>query len=232
MGLPLAIKVVGRNLASVWTEAKWKSTLVMIRARPVSDDHGLTYSVLRVSYKNLGTKLLKDCLLYCSLFPEDSITNLKLIGYWMGEGFLNYLGKSGSIYEAQIFGFDILQKLKQRSMVEKGNDPESNVNMHDMLREFVLHKQKNKFLVRTGRKLVIRHREIRWEEIERMSLTHSNIRSLDVVPNCPRMLTLILRGNPYRATLICKTSLRTSSNHALFECWTCRTRASGRSPQA
>ncbi|MQL92356.1 hypothetical protein Taro_024978 [Colocasia esculenta] len=88
-GLPLALIVVGRALASKKTAQEWQHALTSLqRWSPGMMEKVL--SRLRFSFDNLRDDTLRFCFLYCSLFPEDySIRKAVLVDYWVGEGFLD-----------------------------------------------------------------------------------------------------------------------------------------------
>uniref|UniRef100_A0A0D3HPU4 AAA+ ATPase domain-containing protein n=1 Tax=Oryza barthii TaxID=65489 RepID=A0A0D3HPU4_9ORYZ len=87
-GLPLAIKVIARVLASKdKTENEWKRILdknVWSMAKLPKEIRGALY----LSYDDLPQHL-KQCFLYCIVFPEDwTIHRDYLIRMWVAEGFV------------------------------------------------------------------------------------------------------------------------------------------------
>uniref|UniRef100_A0A453Q740 Disease resistance protein winged helix domain-containing protein n=1 Tax=Aegilops tauschii subsp. strangulata TaxID=200361 RepID=A0A453Q740_AEGTS len=70
--------------------------------------------ILSLSYFDLPPHL-KTCLLYLSIFPEDSITERKgLIRRWIAEGFVY----KDSIYKAYELGEKYFNELVNRSLIQ------------------------------------------------------------------------------------------------------------------
>ena len=71
-GLPLAIKVIARVLATKdQTENEWKKILVKDAWSMSSLPSEIT-SPIYLSYEELPHHL-KQCFIYCAIFPEDSV---------------------------------------------------------------------------------------------------------------------------------------------------------------
>ncbi|MBC2899628.1 hypothetical protein CFC21_112447 [Triticum aestivum] len=89
-GLPLAIIAISGLLANTRrTEDQWSKVKDSIgRALERNHDVEVMMKILSLSYIDL-TAHLKTCLLYISIFPEDSsIHRINLIRDWIGEGFI------------------------------------------------------------------------------------------------------------------------------------------------
>lgn len=86
--LPLAVKVIAKVLASRdQTENEWNKILSKISCpqRKLPDD---IEGALYISYDELPHHL-KQCFLYCAMYPEDSMILLAdLIRLWVAEGFV------------------------------------------------------------------------------------------------------------------------------------------------
>ena len=77
-GLPLALIVIGRSMASRKTPRDWEQAIEALKIYPAKfpgkGDH--VFSILKISYDHLDDDIIKLCFLYCSIFPEDrSIRN-------------------------------------------------------------------------------------------------------------------------------------------------------------
>ena len=111
-GLPLALVVIGRSMASRKTPREWEQALQVLKSYPAEfsgmGDH--VFPILKFSYDHLDNHTIKSCFLYCSIFPEDSIIeNEELIDLWIGEGFVN---KFADVHKARNQGDGIIRSLK------------------------------------------------------------------------------------------------------------------------
>ncbi|GJN25199.1 hypothetical protein PR202_gb12997 [Eleusine coracana subsp. coracana] len=100
-GLPLAIKVIASALAAKErTENEWKS-IINKSAWSMKKLPEQLRGALYLSYDELP-RHLKQCFLYCALYPEDSVMYRDdLIRYWIAEGItrlcnLRRLGLTGT----------------------------------------------------------------------------------------------------------------------------------------
>ena len=135
--LPLAIKVVARILASKdQTENEWKKILgkdAWSMSRLPNEITGALY----VSYEELPSHL-KQCFVYCALFPEDTVIYRDvIIRMWVAEGFV--YEEDGQLLE------DIAEKYYYELIYRNLLQPDlsladhSKCQMHDLLREFARH---------------------------------------------------------------------------------------------
>ncbi|WRX27697.1 Leucine-rich repeat - like 10 [Theobroma cacao] len=178
-GLPLALITIGRSMAYKTTYEEWKYAGDVLRrssATSISPDIGEeVYPLLKFSYDNLPNDTVRSCLLYCSLFSEDSwIGKERLINCWIGEGFLD---EHDNISEARNQGHHVIGSLIHACLLEEVDD--QTIKMHDVIR-YQLAKVPD-----VGK----------WRGIQRMSLMDNNIENLKEAPNCPDLQTLFLSGN-------------------------------------
>nr|BBD82324.1 putative NBS-LRR-like protein B [Oryza sativa Indica Group]BBD82334.1 putative NBS-LRR-like protein B [Oryza sativa Indica Group] len=132
-GLPLAIKVIARVLASKdKTENEWKKILannVWSMAKLPKEITGALY----LSYDDLPQHL-KQCFLYCIVYPEDwTIDRDYLIRMWVAEGFVEVhkdqlLEDTGEEYYYELISRNLLQPVV-------GSFDQSECKMHDLLRQ-------------------------------------------------------------------------------------------------
>uniref|UniRef100_A0A0E0BM44 NB-ARC domain-containing protein n=1 Tax=Oryza glumipatula TaxID=40148 RepID=A0A0E0BM44_9ORYZ len=132
-GLPLAIKVTARVLASKdKTENEWNTILaknVWSRAKLPKEISGALY----LSYDDLPHHL-KQCFLYCILFPEDwFLKRDELIMMWVAEGFVEVhkdqlLEDTAKEYYYELISRNLLQP------VDTSFD-QSICKMHDLIRQ-------------------------------------------------------------------------------------------------
>uniref|UniRef100_A0A0E0RBY9 NB-ARC domain-containing protein n=1 Tax=Oryza rufipogon TaxID=4529 RepID=A0A0E0RBY9_ORYRU len=130
-GLPLAIKVIARVLASKdKTENEWKKILVDKLPKEIR-------GALYLSYDDLPQHL-KQCFLYCIVYPEDcTIRRDDLIRLWVAECFVEVhkdqlLEDTAEEYYYELISRNLLQP------VDTSFDP-SKCKMHDLLRQLACH---------------------------------------------------------------------------------------------
>ena len=141
-GLPLALIVIARAMATAKTPEEWERDLQKLRLYPkdVAGTENDLFSVLALSYDSLPDEATKSCFLYCSLFPEDyEIPSKHLIQLWIGEGFLD---EYDDIQEARNKGGKIIQMLTHACLLEVGTAHfvlnGEYLKMHDVIRDMAL----------------------------------------------------------------------------------------------
>ncbi|KAL6335708.1 hypothetical protein AAG906_039471 [Vitis piasezkii] len=200
-GLPLALIVIGRSMASRKTPREWEQAIQMLKSYPaefpgIEDE---VFPILKFSYDHLADDTIKSCFRYCSIFPEDhTIENQGLIDLWIGEGFLM---KFADIHEARNQGDEIIRSLKLACLLE-GDVSEDTCKMHDVIREMALWlpcesgEEKHKSFVLEHVELIEAYEIVKWKEAQRISLWDSNINEgLSLSPRFLNLQTLILRNS-------------------------------------
>jgi disease resistance protein RPM1 len=132
-GLPLAIVIIGSMLSSkqrldIWTQ-KYNQFL--------RDLSNIVQAVLNLSYSDLAGDV-RNCLLYCSLFPVDHpMPRDCLVRMWVAEGLV--LSKEKKTPEVVAEG--ILKELIHRNLLELVEDDEfgrvSACKMHNVVHDLV-----------------------------------------------------------------------------------------------
>nr|UBY07058.1 NBS-LRR disease resistance protein [Dasypyrum villosum] len=136
-GLPLAILSIGGLLSSrPQTQYSWGQIYNQLSTELSNNDH--LRAVLNLSYHDLSGDL-RNCLLYCSLFPEDyPMSRESLVRLWVAEGFV--CSKGNSIPEE--VAEENLMELIYRNMLEVKETDElgrvSTCMMHDIVRDLAL----------------------------------------------------------------------------------------------
>ncbi|KAK1259963.1 Disease resistance protein RPS2 [Acorus gramineus] len=205
-GLPLALIVIGRALASKTTIEEWKHAESALRDLRTLEIDGLQENLLlslKYSYDNLHPddkikETTQKCFLYCCLFPEDySISKEQLVEYWVGEGFLDE-GFGNDIDRAREKGHSIIGRLKAACLLERGNDQDE-VKMHDVIREMArwiandCTGREHRFLIRTAGQRNINFDVDKWSMVERISLINIEFPHLpDTTRQWPNLWTLLL----------------------------------------
>jgi Leucine-rich repeat (LRR) protein len=139
-GLPLAIISIAGLLSNknptveVWTKIKNSISSMVEKDSPVDK----MKRILFLSYFDLP-QYLKTCLLYLSVFPEDSnIDPRRLIRLWVAEGLI--LGQSRACTEQS--GESYLHELINRSMIQPskiGADGRVKIcRIHDVILDFIV----------------------------------------------------------------------------------------------
>ncbi|KAF7124362.1 hypothetical protein RHSIM_Rhsim12G0030900 [Rhododendron simsii] len=199
-GLPLALKVVCGVLRKEENVNVWRNFLRKLTSPATSvieDLNENVFNVLKVSYDRLKNIEEKKCLLFCGLYPEDSmIEKSRLIGYWRAERIIS--GKL-TLEQALDEGETILQALIDAFLLEKCVEDDS-VKMHDVIRDLVLamtslQGEEPTHLVRAGISSEIIPEEVEWKNATRISFINHDLHSLTESPDCPELLTLLLQGN-------------------------------------
>ncbi|XP_078149396.1 putative disease resistance protein RGA3 [Carex rostrata] len=139
-GLPLAIKSIGGVLyMKPKTKGEWQAVL---RSDVWSKD-GLPKDVHRalyLSYEDLSSPL-KQCFIFCSLFPEDFFYRKSYIIYmWLAEGFLpnkRDFWNLGTGHYTELVLRNLLEEIGTNQYGEKS------LKMHDLLWSFARHLGKN-----------------------------------------------------------------------------------------
>ena len=196
-GLPLAIVTTAKSMRCVRGTYEWRNALNELREHtqgPTLNMEDDVFKILQFSYDRLKGEELRECLLYCALFPEDyKIRRVSLIKYWIVEGIV---GEMKTRQEEFDKGHAILNKLENMCLLERCENGKC-VKMHDVIRDMAINisKRNSQFMVKTGRNLNDLPSEIHWlKDLERVSLMDSQFSLLESVANCPKLSTLLLQG--------------------------------------
>ncbi|RWR91389.1 putative disease resistance protein [Cinnamomum micranthum f. kanehirae] len=206
-GMPLAITTVAKAMRDKTRKELWENTLTLLKASAAHEIGGMETEVfencLKPSYEELKDHKVKMCFLYCSLFPKDhEISVDDLVNIWTIEGFIDH--KAHNLVEASNKGHQIVDRLKDKCLLEGGTKHHNNVKMHHVIRSFAVWitslpsregGPKSKFLVKAGKRLNKPPLE-ETEDIEIISLMDSAINELPSGPNCCNLVLLFLRNNP------------------------------------
>lgn len=208
-GLPLGIITVAGSMKGTDDIYEWRDALEeledpSIRIRP--DDE--VFKILLYSYNRLRDQRLKDCFLYCSLYPEDhEIPRDELIASFIMERLLDKRRSRRAEFEQ---GHAILNKLENACLLEgvvkiKDDHTEAKyVKMHDLVRDMGLKitTTNPKYMVKAGIWLRDIPDNSEWkEDLDKVSLRFNIISSipLGISPHCPKLSTLTLWGNEFRS---------------------------------
>ncbi|KAL5201018.1 hypothetical protein ABZP36_035372 [Zizania latifolia] len=149
-GLPLALVAIGSLLSFKSKNNKdWRLFYNQLISEVHNNENlNQVERILNLSYKHLPNHL-KNCFLYCALFPEDYLIHRKrLIRLWISEGFIEQ--KEACSLEDVAEGY--LTELVQRSMLQVVSRNSFNriqcLRMHDIVRELaILQSKKESFCI-------------------------------------------------------------------------------------
>ncbi|XP_058086776.1 disease resistance protein At4g27190-like isoform X3 [Magnolia sinica] len=204
-GLPLALITVAGALREIKDVHEWRDALYQLKGS-TAEIEGMQDEVfgrLKFSYDRLSVES-RVCFLYCSLYAEDSkISVEEVIKYWICEGLINEVGD----IEAEIdHGHSIVNRFIRACMLERDiNDGFKFVKMHDLLRDMAIGitKHNHRFIVKAGNGMEEPLKDEEWlGDVERVSLMRNRIHSLSATPNCYKLTTLFLQGNPLDGHII------------------------------
>ncbi|XP_072969357.1 disease resistance protein RPM1-like [Typha angustifolia] len=141
-GLPLAIIAIGSLLSyRKKEEQEWRSFCEHLNWQLENNRelNGVANRVLNLSFIDLPS-YLKNCFLYCGLFPEHHIITRKwLIRLWIAEGFIEERGSGMTMEEV---AEDYLKELVHRCLLQvvERNDfgRVKLLQIHDIVREVTL----------------------------------------------------------------------------------------------
>ncbi|KAJ6858160.1 disease resistance protein [Populus alba x Populus x berolinensis] len=200
-GLPLGIIAVAGSLRGVDDPHEWRNTLNKLRESEFRDIDDKVFRLLRFSYDRLGDLALKQCLLYCALFPEDNkIEREELIGYLIDEGIIKGKRSRGDAFDE---GNTMLNRLEYVCLLESAQmryDDIRRVKMHDLIRDMAIHILQDEYqvMVKAGAQLKELPDAEQWtENLTMVSLMRNEIEEIpsSYSPRCPYLSTLFLCDN-------------------------------------
>jgi disease resistance protein RPS2 len=198
-GLPLALVTMGAAMRKKTKVEQWKHALNGLQ-RPVSCPTHIEdkiYNPLKWSYDSLEDENIKDCFLYCSLFPEDfSIAISELTQCWLAEGLVVEEENYEDSFNRVIV---LIENMKDSCLLEEGAR-EDTVKMHDVVRDVAIwiasFEDGYKSLVHSGIGLTEMSVDKLSYSLKRVSFMNNKIIRLpDCVVQCSEASTLLLQGN-------------------------------------
>ncbi|XP_058070665.1 disease resistance protein RPS5-like [Magnolia sinica] len=200
-GLPLALITVGEALRDIDDVHEWSHALNQLRSSEceIEGIQDEVFRRLQFSYNRLSNEKSRACFLYCSLYPEDyKIPVEEVIKYWICEQLID---ERGDIQSQIDNGHSIVNGLTRACMLESFIDEVGikYIKMHDLLRDMAIDitKHNPRFIVKAGTGMEELLKDEEWVgDVERVSLMSNRIHNLVATPNCPKLTTLFLQGNP------------------------------------
>ncbi|CAA7055706.1 unnamed protein product [Microthlaspi erraticum] len=212
-GLPLALNVIGKTMASKENVHEWRHAIDVLNTSshefPGMEEKIL--SILKFSYDGLGDEHVKAGFLYCSLFPEDfEIDKEVLIDYWIGEGFINGnrdedgSNNQGHAIIGSLVRAHLLVEIEMK--MDLTEELTYKVKMHDVIREMALWigsnfgKEEERLCAKSGTQLRCIPNDINWKVVRRISLMSNQIKEISCCPSeCSNLSTVLLRNNKLKA---------------------------------
>nr|KJB62693.1 hypothetical protein B456_009G430600 [Gossypium raimondii] len=205
-GLPLTIVVVAGTMKGEYNHRIWKNVLKDLKER-IGKVEGVEAEVierLKFSFDHLKDEKVKDCFLYCALYPEDyEIRKVELIECWIAEIFMDEMDTR---QEMEDKGLTILKRLEDNGLLENITTKFGlhGIKMHDAVRDMALSitRMNPRYMIKAGLQLEDLPEKQQWSpDIEKVSLMYNSISeiSLDVLPTkCQLLTTLLLQHNPIK----------------------------------
>ncbi|BFG35414.1 hypothetical protein CerSpe_216880 [Prunus speciosa] len=136
-GLPLAIVALSGLMSSKKSLTEWSTVYNSLNWHLTNNPllEPMKRSILLFSFNDLPYRL-KQCFLYCSLFPEDHvILNLRLITLWIAEGFVEHVE---GLTPEEVANSYLMELIFRNMLQPKFRGPLPACKMHDLLREIAL----------------------------------------------------------------------------------------------
>ncbi|KAL4308867.1 hypothetical protein GQ457_01G047170 [Hibiscus cannabinus] len=190
--LPLTIAVVAGTLKGEDDPLIWKNAFKELKSR-IGMVEGVEAKVierLKFSFNHLKEDKVRQCFLYCALYPEDfPIQNEELVECWIDEGFIDEMETRKEMEDK---GHAILKRLQDNCLLENAtsryNDP------HDAVRDMALYitSRNPRYMIQAGLQL----KRLPRADVEKVSLMDNSISEIPedmCPPNCQLLTTLLLQ---------------------------------------
>ncbi|KAK5834117.1 hypothetical protein PVK06_017991 [Gossypium arboreum] len=205
-GLPLTIVVVAGTMKGEYNPCIWKNALKDLKERigKVEGVEAEGIERLKFSFDHLKDEKVKDCFLYCALYPEDfEIRKVELIECWIDEIFIDEMDTR---QQMEYKGLTILKRLEDNCLLENITTRFGlpGIKMHDAVRDMALSitRMYPQYMIQAGLQLEELPEKEQWSsEIEKVSIMCNPISeiSIDVLPTkCQLLTTLLLQNNPIK----------------------------------
>ncbi|CAL2267131.1 unnamed protein product [Prunus armeniaca] len=136
-GLPLAIVALSGLMSSKKSLTEWSTVYNSLSWHLTNNSllEPMKMRILLFSFNDLPYRL-KQCFLYCSLFPEDHvIINLRLIKLWIAEGFVEHVE---GLTPEEVAKSYLMELIFRNMLQERFVASNPACTMHDLLREIAL----------------------------------------------------------------------------------------------
>ncbi|KAJ0018381.1 hypothetical protein Pint_11519 [Pistacia integerrima] len=145
-GVPLAVRVLGSLLYSSTSEQDWKNLRDNEIWKLDKKENGIL-NALRISYNHLPPHL-KQCFVYCSIFPKDiEFTSIHLVRFWMAHGLLQSHNENQDL---ENIGKQYVKELMSRSFFQDIVQLHENLytfKIHDLMQDLATSLMRNECLI-------------------------------------------------------------------------------------
>ncbi|KVI10357.1 Disease resistance protein [Cynara cardunculus var. scolymus] len=196
-GLPLAIKTLGKFMRDRPQIELWRNTALWRQcSSPLFKNiEKEVFRPLEMSYHYLPSKILKQCFLYCSLYPASfSIDVAELIQCWVSDGLIN---ENQSMAEAFNYGVALVEHLKDSCLLDQDGS-RGTVKMHDIFHDSAIRLSEREELYGFHCQSGVPFHQMPKESSRRFSLMGCRIEKLQAFPVCSQLTVLLLQGNPIK----------------------------------
>lgn len=207
-GFLLAINLVAAAMRGKTRLGEWNTCLSSIKIANSSSDRNTLhprfdpelYPLLRWSYDALPNSDVKNCFLYCAMYPKDEKINVEgLVGMWIAQGFVR--SKQGHHLMDMAIGRSYVNLLADRCFFQNAA-PEAHIlqlpeyisiRVHHVVREMAIYvgEEEENCLFKAGEGLKI-FPEIQNEDCKRISVLKNGITNLPNELQCPKLVSLML----------------------------------------
>ncbi|XP_027119965.1 putative late blight resistance protein homolog R1A-4 [Coffea arabica] len=142
-GLPLAVVAVAGILKKTEkSQISWKRIADSFSLQNIDNPEAQCKEVLELSYKNLP-EYLKPCFLYLGVLNRDrDIQVIKLIRFWLAEGFIPQTQKKSYEDVAENFLMDLIDRSLVTVSQRRSNKKVKACRLHDLVLDFCKSKTK------------------------------------------------------------------------------------------
>ncbi|KAM0063458.1 putative P-loop containing nucleoside triphosphate hydrolase, leucine-rich repeat domain superfamily [Helianthus debilis subsp. tardiflorus] len=194
-GLPLAIKTLANSLRDRPHMELWQNMYLRYRCSSPLFKNIMKeiFGTLATSYHSLPSKILKQCFLFCSLYPAScSIDVGELIQCWVSEGLII---ENLTVEETFNYGLALIECLKDSCLLDQ--DSEGTVKMHGIFRDLAIILSQSQelsygFHTQSG----LPFYQMPNESSRRVSFIRCRIKKLPEFPVYSQLTVLFLQGNP------------------------------------
>uniref|UniRef100_A0A0E0M5R3 Disease resistance protein RPM1 n=1 Tax=Oryza punctata TaxID=4537 RepID=A0A0E0M5R3_ORYPU len=175
-GLPIAIACIGRLLScKQLTYPEWENMYKQLEIQLTNNAIFDVSNILKLSLEDLPYNL-KNCLMYCTIFPEDYfIHRRKIIRHWITAGFIQEIGNKTLEQVAEGY----LNELVNRSLLQVVERNElgrlRRCQMHDIIHLLALNKSNEECFCQ----IYNGSRKVLGAGTRRLSIQNENVEQLD-----------------------------------------------------
>ncbi|KAJ0516624.1 putative P-loop containing nucleoside triphosphate hydrolase, leucine-rich repeat domain superfamily [Helianthus annuus] len=196
-GLPLAIKTLGNSMRDVSQVELWENACLRWQSSsPLFNNiNQEVYQHLALSYHSLPSKDLKQCFLYCSLYPESVSINVgELIQCWVSDGLI--IGNQ-TVEQTFNYGIALVERLKNLGLLDH-DAAVGTVKLHGIVRELAIRLSKSEELFGFQSQCNSPSYQMPNKSSKRVSLVRCGITKLPVFPLYSLLTVLFLQDNPIK----------------------------------